>query len=363
MSQLTFSGFGNEPEAAAGVPGGQAGPIPVSPVEIASWYKGRVLSHSSISTYRACPQKWKFRYVDRIPEKPRSFFSFGKSVHAGLEFLFTKRAEMPTLEAMLDHFRGQWLREGYESPAQEKWFFQEGERILKGFYAKHQAESARVLEVELKFTINVEGVPVMGYIDRVDATPKGGLAIVDYKTGKAFDKSRVRNDPQLTLYQIACSQLFGKPVETVTLYHLNSLTPLTVPAHTPKMEDDVRTMVVEAARGISESKFEATPDERGVCQYCDYAQICPALAARKKAAPSAASEPMAALADRFGKLDARIRELEAERAETGESLRAHMRLADTNRVEGQHFAVELKPGAGERSLSVEPVPPAEGLPS
>lgn len=360
MSQLTFNGFGKEPEAPTPAPA----TAPVTPVEVAPWYKGRVLSHSSISTYRACPQKWKFRYVDRIPEKPRSFFSFGKSVHAGLEFLFTRRESLPSLEQMLDEYRGQWLREGYETPAQEKWFFQEGERILKGFYAKHQSESAKVLEVELKFTVSVEGIPVTGFIDRVDSTPRGGLAIVDYKTGKAFDKSRVRNDPQLTLYQIACAQLFGKPVETVTLYHLNSLTPLTVPAHAPKLEENVRAMVVEAARGINDLNFEAKPDERGVCQYCDYAQICPALAARKKTAPAAASEPMAALADRYGKLDARIRELETEKARMADELRKHMRLADTSRVQGEHFSVELKPAAsGERPLTADPVQRPEGLPS
>src|SRR5690242_21623810 len=29
-----------------------------------------------------------------------------------------------------------------------------------------------------------------GYVDRIDRTLGGGLAIVDYKTGKAFDKDR-----------------------------------------------------------------------------------------------------------------------------------------------------------------------------
>ena len=364
MSQLTFHGFGTEPGATPLNQPKASPAAPVSPVEVASWYKGRVLSHSSISTYRACPQKWKFRYVDKVPDKPRSFFSFGKSVHAGLEFLFTKREVSPTLEQMLEHYRLQWLREGYETPAQEKWFFQEGERILRGFYAKHGTESAKVLDVEMKFTIAIEGVPVTGYIDRVDLTPKGGLAIVDYKTGKAFDKSRVRTDPQLTLYQIACAKLFEKPVETVTLYHLNSLTPLTVPAHAPKLEDDLRAMVVESARGISDGNFEAKPDERGVCQYCDYAQICPALAARRKATPAAADAPMAAMADRYGKIEARIRELEVERDEMADSIKAHMRATDTNRVEGEHFAVEFKSeGAAGRALRAEPIKPPEGLPS
>lgn len=357
MTQLSFTGFGKEPEPTPPA-------APTVPVDVAPWYKGRVLSHSSISTYRACPLKWKFRYVDKVPDKPRSFFSFGKSVHAGLEFLFEKREARPTLNDMLDHFRAQWLREGYESPAQEKWFYQEGERILRGFFAKHGADNSNVLEVELKFTISVEGVPVTGYIDRVDNTPRGGLAIVDYKTGKAFDKSRVRSDPQLTLYQIACAKLFGKPVESVTLYHLNSLSPMTVPAHSPKLEEDVKAMVVEAAHGISDQVFEAKPDERGVCQYCDYAQICPALAARKKSATSTpTSKPVSAMADRFGKIETRIRELEGERDEMADALRAQMKMSDTPRIDGEHFFVEMKPSGLLEAKVQEPVKPPESPPS
>src|ERR1700741_1127989 len=124
MTQLTFDEF-TESEAPK--------PLEVRTAkEQPSWYKGRVLSHSSITLYRTCPQKWKFKYVDKVPEKPRSFFSFGKSVHAGLEFLFDRVTSVqPTLEQLLEHYRAGWLREGYETPAQEKWFFQEGERILR----------------------------------------------------------------------------------------------------------------------------------------------------------------------------------------------------------------------------------------
>ena len=231
MSQLFLDGFSGDSAEVKKPLGASSVPLEKS------WYQGRILSHSSISLYQSCPQKWKFRYLDKVPERPRSFFSFGKSVHAGLEFLFEKLGDTrPGLEELLGHYKEQWISEGYETPAQEKWFFQEGERILKGFYAKHASDKHQVFQVEHKFTIQVEGVPITGFIDRIDTTSKGGLAIIDYKTGKAFDKSRVRQDPQLTLYQIAVKTIFEKPVESLTLYHLNSLTPLTVPAHSESME-------------------------------------------------------------------------------------------------------------------------------
>lgn len=275
MSQLTFGDIFGE------TPGTPVSPTETSKPAKESWYKGRTLSHSSINLYRTCPQKWKFRYIDKIPEAPRSYFSFGKSVHTGLEFLFERsKTAVPTLDDVLAHFKQNWIRDGYETVPQERWYYQEGERILKGFYAKHSSEFEKVFQVELKFTIDIDGVPVLGFIDRIDLTPNGGVSIVDYKTGKAFDKARVRQDPQLTLYQMAVQETLGKKVESLTLYHLNSLTPLTVTPHSEIMETNYRATVVETAKGISEGKFDAKPDTKGHCQWCDYAQICSAVAGK-----------------------------------------------------------------------------------
>lgn len=337
MSQMTFDGFVEPPYAEA-----SGGKPEKTPPRAETWYKGRVLSHSSVNLYKTCPQRWRFRYIDKVPEKPRSFFSFGKSVHTGLEYLFSATpGTWPTLDDVLAHYKTTWLREGYETPAQEKWFFQEGERILRGFYAKHQKEKSQVFQVEQKFTIDVEGVPVTGFIDRIDTTPKGNLAIVDYKTGKAFDKSRVRNDPQLTLYQMAVRETFGKEVETVSLYHLNSLTPLTVPAHSKKQEGDVKAAVVEAAKGINELKFDPTPNERGHCQYCDYIQICPAFTGKRFAIKAPVKTTVAELADRYGKIDNRIRELTIEREEVEEELVSQMKVTEKTELQGEHYNVKL----------------------
>src|SRR5258706_5081422 len=134
MSQLTFDGAFSEKTSSP--------PEKISPPEKKpSWYKGRVLSHSSVSLYQTCPQKWKFRYIDKVPELPKPYFSFGKSVHSGLEFLFSRTHEkLPAVEELISNYQSNWLSEGYETSAQEKWFFQEGERILKGLYIKHQNE-------------------------------------------------------------------------------------------------------------------------------------------------------------------------------------------------------------------------------
>lgn len=361
MSQLTFDGF--TPDSSSPKPKEEKPVLPKGGLEKQeTWYKGRTLSNSSINLYKTCPQRWKFRYVDKVPEKPRSFFSFGKSVHTGLEFLFEKISEpLPSLDLVLAHYKEKWLREGYETGAQEKWFYQEGERILRGFYAKHKNDGKKVFQVEFKFNLYIEGVPMTGFIDRIDETPKGGLAIVDYKTGKAFDKSRVRNDPQLTLYQIAVQEVFKKPVETVSLYHLNSLTPLIVPAHSKKMEQDLRGVVVEAAQGISAEKFDPKPEERGHCQWCDYIQICPAFAGRKIAlntgpSPLEAGEKV----DKLGKLDARLLELMVEREALSDELASTLRATGKDEIKGKHFTAKIEKSVDGAPDKISTSPADEG---
>src|SRR5438105_1554586 len=160
----------------------------------------RPLSHSSISLYRDCPQKYKFKYIDKLPEKPKSFFSFGKSVHSALEFFYNVPAlPPPSLEQVLAHYKENWISEGYKDAGQEEASLQEGERILREFHRKHIADFKPPFFAEYKFELQVDGVPVIGFVDRIDKIDSERIAIVDYKTGKSFSNDRVKTDSQLTM--------------------------------------------------------------------------------------------------------------------------------------------------------------------
>src|SRR5581483_2474407 len=145
------------------------------------------------------------------------------------------------------------------------------------------------------------------------------------------------------------AQTLKAPVESVTLYHLNSLTPLTVPAHSKKQETDYRAVVVEAAKGVMDQKFEAKPDERGHCMWCDYAQICPAFAGKKAASKSGSSGSLAELADRYGKLSERMRTLQNESEQVRRDIESRLRGAGQTEAEGKHYLVKMETPIGEGS--------------
>lgn len=275
----------------------------------------RPLSHSSLSMFSECPQKWKFKYVDRIPEKPRHFFSFGSSVHAALEFFYgVKTLPAPTLEEVLEHYKKVWMPQGYKDPGQEAEYFEQGREIIANFYHKHIADYAIPYFVEYNFNFKVDGVPVTGKVDRIDKLPDGTLSVVDYKTGKALAAERVKGDAQLTMYQMACEELLGAKVARLSFYHLPSLKEQAVDRHEPKLVEGLRKKIVGTAEAIGKDKFEPTPNEQ-TCRWCDYKPICPVFKhqfspAQQKAllekAVSPADEELSALVDRYGELLERL---------------------------------------------------------
>ncbi|MBI3550668.1 MAG: PD-(D/E)XK nuclease family protein [Elusimicrobia bacterium] len=254
----------------------------------------RPLSHSSISMYTECPQKYKFRYIDKLPEKPKSFFSFGKSVHSALEYFYNIPAlPAPTLEKVLKFYKDNWISEGYKDAEQERENLEEGERILRGFYKKHIDDFKLPFFAEYKFDLKVDGIPVIGFVDRIDKTDSGKLSILDYKTGKSLEKDRVLTDAQLTMYQMACEELLGMEVERLSFYHLNSLKEHVSKPHTKKQVKDLRQRVVTVAESIQKGLFEPQPEERK-CQWCDFKPHCPVFRDHYGGAPSLFPETKAA---------------------------------------------------------------------
>lgn len=235
----------------------------------------RALSHSSINLYRECPQRFKFRYVDGIKEGPRSYFSFGQSVHKGLEFLYRSQLVPPSLDEVLHHYQANWVKEGYATAEEEKLRLTEGERIIRSYYAKHMQDWQPAMATEFDFTIKIDGAPVRGKIDRIDRLPSGRFHVIDYKTGKSFASWRAEKDNQLTLYQMACEETFGHQVEKMTLYHLPTLTPVSTARHPDTLVRNVRKEIISVKTSIEKEIFDPKPEDFK-CRYCDYKKICPA---------------------------------------------------------------------------------------
>lgn len=233
----------------------------------------RPLSYSSISTYHECPLKFKLKYIDGLKEKPKSYFSFGRSLHNTLEFMYSYQPPPPSLEEVLKYYEDKWISEGYSSEEEEEGHFAYGKKILTKYYEEHAKDMRPPIAVEHRFNLDVQGVLVTGFIDRVDRLEKNRAEIIDYKSGKrSFTTSQVEENEQLTFYQWAVEESLGIPVAKLTLYHLPSQTPVSTEARTQDKINELKGKVLSVAHLIEEGEFE--PKKGRFCP-CDFGEHCP----------------------------------------------------------------------------------------
>ncbi len=234
----------------------------------------RPLSYTQISLYRSCPLSYKLQYVDGLKPSEKWYFSFGTTLHVCAEYFFrAKLPRFPSLDELLQFYESNWQSEGWASKEDEDAHKEYGKGILRDFWQVHSASFRVPLTVERRFHVEVEGVKLVGVIDRIDKLGSGGLSIVDYKSGQQlFSREYVESDLQLTLYQIAAEKTWGLPVERLTLYHLRSNTPCSCGPRMPHQLDAAKKIVLEVAEGIAKEEFPATEHE--YCP-CDFPEHCP----------------------------------------------------------------------------------------
>ena len=232
------------------------------------------LSYTQISLYQTCPLCYKLQYIDGLKPKDKWYFSFGATLHLCAEYFFrVKVPPPPVLDDLLDFYEANWLSEGYESAEEEAKYRAYGREILTKFWQIHHHDFRMPLAVERLFYVDIEGVKLRGYIDRVDKLESGGLAIVDYKTNQGlFTREYLEKDLQLTLYQLAVQEIWQLPVDRLTLYHLRSNTPCSCEPRGESQLTAARQMVLEVADSISREAFPAI--ENQYCP-CDFPEHCP----------------------------------------------------------------------------------------
>ena len=246
----------------------------LNPGILRRWWRrhfGRLeLSYSRLRAYLDCPWLYRTIYVERKrpPLTPSS--SLGLSVHRALELYHGRKAR--SWERLLEFYDACWLREGYESQAQSRAYYERGFKMLRGYWDLDQERKSEVLFVEKEFSFPLGRHRLRGIIDRVDAWPDGTYEVIDYKTvSELWSEERLKQDLQLSIYGLALRRVWNLLPARLSIYFLDHGRILGVPYH-PQRDGEVEAKVLEVARGILEERFE--PDASH-CPSCDLRQTCP----------------------------------------------------------------------------------------
>jgi DNA helicase II / ATP-dependent DNA helicase PcrA len=234
--------------------------------------RGLMLSASDIDTYRICPLKYKFARVFRIPQEPTIHQRFGIVLHQVLERFHSQGGG--SLESLMDLFHAAWRRSGFGDSDDERQFRERAIAALESYWNRERESDSEAVWFERSFAFKIGPHLLRGRVDRVDRHPDGSFELIDYKTGRAKTEQELREDVQLSVYQMGARESWG--LETSAQSYFYVLTGEKVPVkHSEEELERVRSTVSEIAGGILKQRFEPTPSP-DVCRFCDYRIICPA---------------------------------------------------------------------------------------
>jgi DNA helicase-2/ATP-dependent DNA helicase PcrA len=232
---------------------------------------GLLLSASDIETYRACPLRYKFARVLRIPLQPTVHQRFGIVLHQTLERYHA--AGGGSASALVGLLEESWRRGGMGSMPQERQLHQKATRALHRYHERLAEQRAEPLWFERVFSFTLGPHRVRGRVDRVDRLPDGTYELIDYKTGRPRSEQQLEEDIQLSLYAVAARESWQLDAARQAYYYL--LDDLKVPLPDRGRDPDwVRGAAIEAAESILRERFEPTPSPMA-CGICDYRILCP----------------------------------------------------------------------------------------
>ncbi|MFJ4877642.1 RecB family exonuclease [Streptomyces sp. NPDC088745] len=248
------------------------------------------LSPSRASDFMQCPLLYRFRVIDKLPEKPSEAATRGTLVHAVLERLFDDPAVERTAPRARAMVPGQWDRlleskpelaglfaDDAEGGRLARWLGQAEDLVEKWFTLEdptrlEPAERELFVETELE-----SGLRLRGVIDRVDVAPTGEVRIVDYKTGKAPRPEYAEGALfQMKFYALVIWRWKRIVPRRLQLVYLGSGDVLTYDPNEADLERMERKL-----HALWEAIVEATetgewrPRPTKLCGWCDHQAVCP----------------------------------------------------------------------------------------
>ena len=237
------------------------------------------ISYSAYDTYKKCPLKYKFSYIDKIsaPKRPELFF--GGLIHSVVQYALKKDPLMPSYEELIKFYEENWESSLYKDKDQEKQYFDFGKNMIFHFHGTHKPGLRDIIATEKYFAIPLsEKHQLSGVIDRVDKLPIGAIEIIDYKTNKSLPTQQdIDNDFQMNFYQLAVKSLWPEIDKVkLTFYFLKPNVQMSTTRDDYAIDMAKKEIIATADTITSQKDFCATPNR--FCDWCDFQNRCPAFA-------------------------------------------------------------------------------------
>ena len=240
------------------------------------------LSPSSAASFDGCPKRWRFKYIDRLPEPPSEPALVGNFAHEVLEHLCDLPDTERTVEQAKKLAAAIWpdfaLSRNFDELALDddakRAFRWKAWLAIAGLWDLEDPSSIDVVATEQKVSVELGGVPFLGIVDRVERDGTK-LVVSDYKSG-SLPKARFRDDKiqQVMLYAAALEAMDGEQPDRVQLLYLGQQTVAT--AVTDRKVTAAVEQLATTWAGLTTAceTDEFTAKTAVLCGWCPFAEHC-----------------------------------------------------------------------------------------
>ncbi|MCF6508867.1 Dna2/Cas4 domain-containing protein [Blastococcus sp. MG754426] len=256
------------------------------------------LSPSRAADFKTCPLLYRYRTIDRLPERESLAAVRGTLVHSVLERLYDLPPAQRTPESALELVEPAWAElrdepgiaelfetgqeDGAESDANAPesvaaWLASAGKLVEKYFALEDPRRIQPAGREELVEVTLPDGLLLRGYVDRLDVAPNGALRVVDYKTGsmprEAFESKALF---QMKFYALVLWRTRGVVAAQLKLLYLGDGDALTYAPEEAELVRFERTLLAiwsAIERAVATGEFR--PNKSRLCGWCDHQALCP----------------------------------------------------------------------------------------
>lgn len=261
-------------------------------------------SHSKLSTFEQCRQKYKFNYIDKIEVPGQSVEAFmGGVVHEVLEKLYQdiKHQKMPTIKELLLFYKKTWEEQWTDEIIivnqnyTQKNYYDMGARFIYSYYDHHKPfDQGVIMGIETQDFLDLgEGYKYHVRIDRLMFEGDGVYSVNDYKTNNTLPKQdKLDNDRQLAAYAIWVHETYADATDVKLVWHF-----LAYDRHMESKRSidhlyQLKALIKKQIKEIEANK-DYSPNVTALCGWCEFKHLCPAFCHEAKVEKLTAKEFLA----------------------------------------------------------------------
>jgi len=242
-------------------------------------FENEHVSPSRLKTYENCPKRFRYQYVLEAPKSQTdmSAAEFGIMIHSAFEIVF----DWVRGEEFVGVIPEEKIVESYRVAFDEASLvgvdvFREGFDLFRSYFNRHpDVDHWNVLDVEREFEVEIEGIPFLGYMDRVDKIGKDEIEIIDYKTNRMlFDRHELASDVQASIYLLAAPILWPWAKRFSFRFDMLRFDRAQVVTRTPAELDVARMYVADLVRRIESEGADWRAKLGPLCGWCPYSDRC-----------------------------------------------------------------------------------------